>query len=72
MLTGKKFPMNMRAMRMVAEELLRNVNGKNKLKGHHDCINELEDLASKSRTSKMWVDVFIKPVLIMMLYVRVE
>ena len=64
--------MNMRAMRMVAEELLRYVNGKNKLKGHHDYINELEDLASKSHTSKMWVDVFIKPVLIMMLYVRAE
>ena len=38
MLTGKKFPMNMRAM----------------------------------RTSKMWVDAFIKPILIMMLYVRAE
>ena len=72
MLTGKKFPMNMRAMRMVAEELLRDVVGKTQLKGHHDFINVLEDLASKSHTSKMWVDVFIKPVLIMMLYVRAE
>ena len=34
MLTGKKFPMNMRAMRMVAEELLRDVVGKSLLKGH--------------------------------------
>ena len=32
MLTGKKFPMNMRAMRMVAEELLRDVVGKSQLK----------------------------------------
>ena len=72
MLTGKKFPMNMRAMRMVAEELLRDVIGKTQLKSHHDFINILEDLASKSRTSKMWVNVFIKPVLIMMLYARAE
>ena len=72
MLTGKKFPMNMRAMRMVAEELLRDVVGKSQLKGYHDFMNVLENLGSKSRTAKMWVDVFIKPVLIMMVYVRAE
>ena len=72
MLTGKKFPMNMKAMRMVAEELLRNVVDKSQLQDHHDFINVLEDLASKSHTSKLWIDVFIKPVLIMMLYVRAE
>ncbi len=59
MLTGKKFPMNMRAMRLVAEELLRDVVGKGQLKGHCDFMCILEDLASKSRTAKMWVDVFI-------------
>ena len=32
----------------------------------------LDDLAAKSRTTKMWVDGFIKPVLTMMLYVRAE
>ena len=72
MLTGKKFPMNVRAMRMVAEELLRCVTKKSQLKDHHDFMNVLNDLASKSRTSKMWVDVFIKPVLIMMLHIRAE
>ena len=72
MLTGKKFPMNVRALRMVAEELLRDVIGNGQLKGHHDFMNVLEDLASKSRTAKMWLDVFIKPVLIMMLYIRAE
>ncbi len=72
MLTGKKFPMNMRAMRMVAEELLRDIINKSELNSHDDFMSVLEDLASKSRTSKMWVDAFIKPVLIMMLYVRAE
>ena len=72
MLTGKKFPMDMRAMRMVAEELLRDVVGKSQLKGHHDFMNVLENLGSKNRTAKMWVDVFIKPVLIMMAYIRTE
>ena len=72
MLTGKKFPMNMRAMRMVAEELLRNIAGKGQLKDHDDFMTVLDDLAAKSRTAKMWVDAFIKPVLTMMLYVRAE
>ena len=65
MLTGKKFPMNMRAMHMVAEELLRDVVGKSQLKGHHNFINVLKNFRSKSRTAKMWVDVFIQPVLCM-------
>ena len=69
MLTGKKFPMNMRAMRMVAEELLRDIVEQGQLKCHDDLMTVLEDLAGRSRTTKMWVDVFIKPVLIMMVYV---
>ena len=42
--------------------MIRDVIGKTQLKGHHDFINVLVELASKSRTSKMWVDVLIKPV----------
>lgn len=72
MLIGKKFPSNVRALCMVAEELLKKVVRKGQLKQHDDFITVLEDLAPKSRTAKMWVDVFIKPVLTMMLYVRAE
>ena len=72
MLTGKKFPMNMKVIRMVAEELLRDIVGKGQLKDHDDFMTVLDDLAAKSRTTKMWVDGFIKPVLTMMLYVRAE
>ena len=43
--------MNMRAMRMVAEELLRDVVGKSQLKGHHDFMNVLKNLGSNSRTA---------------------
>ena len=55
-LTGKKFPMNVRAMRMVAEELLRDVVDKSQLNGHHHFMNVLENLGSTSRTAKMRVD----------------
>ena len=54
-LTGKKFPMNVTGMHMVDEELLRRVIEKTQLKDHHDFLNVLEDLASKSRTSKLWL-----------------
>ena len=54
-LTGKKFPMNVTGMHMVDEELLRCVIEKTQLKDHHDFLNVLEDLASKSHTSKMWL-----------------
>lgn len=72
MLIGKKFPTNIRAMRMLTEELLRDVVQQSQLTCHDDLLTALEDLATVSRTAKMWVDVFIKPVLITMLYVRAE
>lgn len=72
MLSGKKFPMNMRAMRMVAEELLRDIVGQSQMKCHDDLMKKLEDLSKRSRTTKMWVDILIKPVQIMMLYIRAE
>ncbi|KAJ8018705.1 hypothetical protein HOLleu_43161 [Holothuria leucospilota] len=59
MLTGKKFPMNMRAMRMLVEELLRDIVGQGQLKCHDDLMAVLDDLADRSRTAKTWVDIFI-------------
>ena len=38
MLTGKKFPMNMRAMLMLAEELLRDIIGEGYLKSNDDLM----------------------------------
>lgn len=73
MLSGKKYPQNIRAMRMVAEELLRDV-----LERHQEITNfdglmvVLEDLATKSSTSKLWLDMLVKPVFIMMMFVRAE
>ena len=71
MLTGNNFPMNVRQVHLLAEELLWDVISKGQLRNHGNFMSVLEDLALKSHTAKMWVDVFIKPVL-MMLYVRAE
>ena len=72
MLSGKKFPQNLRALRMVAEELLRRILQETPVVCHQDLIQVLEDLSAQSKTTKLWVDVLIKPVLISMLYDRAE
>ena len=63
MLIGKYFPQNLRAFRLLLEELLRHIL---------PCVTSYEDLtdymftvSAKSNTPKLWVDAFISPVLIM-------
>ena len=72
MLTGKKFTQNVRAMRLVSEELLRNIINRGDVMSMEDLLAHLDAAARKSKTSKLWVDCFIKPVFLMMLYVRAE
>ena len=72
MLTDKKFPQNVRAMRLVSEELLRNIINRGDVLSMEDLLAHLDAAARKSKTSKLWVYCFIKPVFLMMLYVRAE
>ena len=72
MLSGKKFPQNVRALTLLAEELLRPV-----LKGHSvGSMTELQAvlliISTKSRTAKLWIDFVITPVFLIMLYLRAE
>ena len=70
MLTGKKFPMNICALRFVVVELLHG-HLKGMLK-HHDLSKFLDNVSAKSNLAEHWVRNLIKPVLLMMLYVRAE
>ena len=72
MLTGKKFPMNMRALRLNMLEILRGYVDISNIHTYNDLISVLNDLASKSTLAKHWITNLIKPVLLMMLYVRAE
>lgn len=72
MLSGKKFPQNVRAMRLVVEELLRGLMENERMENMEALIGRLDKAASTSKTTKLWVDCLIKPVLLMMLYVRAE
>ena len=72
MLSDKKFPQNIRAMRLVLEELLRSTMSDGSISTMEELLTRLDHAASASNTSKLWVDCFIKPGFIMMLYVRAE
>ena len=70
MLSGKKFPQNVRALRMMVGELLRSIVTGTDTYDHLVAI--LDDKASQNRTAKLWVDNLINPVLLMMVFVRAE
>ena len=60
MLSGKKFPQNVRAMRLVVEELLRGTMNDDNVTTMDGLLSRLEKAASVSKTSKLWIDCFIK------------
>lgn len=70
MLSGKKYPQNFRALRMLVEELLRGVVQEQEVTSFARLIEVLEAQASHSRTSKMWIDNLVKTVIIMMNFSR--
>lgn len=71
MLLGSKyFPQNLRALRMVVEELLRPYITQF---DSSDKLDEfLENISKESKTTKLWVENLIKPVQLMMMFVRAE
>ena len=70
MLTGKKFPQNCRALRIVTEEVLRTIV--DRVDSDTDMMTTLEELASHSKTAKHWIQNLIKPVFLIMIFVRAE
>ena len=72
MIIGKKYPQNTRAFRLLAEELLRPIVETRNLACFSDLQGVLDDIAARSKTSKVWIDCFIRCVCIMMMFVRAE
>ena len=72
MLNGKKFPQNVRALRILVEELLRKIIKGSKVASYDELMLHLDDLSGNSRTVKLWVNIVIKFVFLMMLYIRAE
>ena len=70
MLNGKKYPQNFRALRMLVEEVLRDVVQMPEVTSFNNLIKVLDARASCSRTTKMWTDNLVKTVIIMMNFSR--
>ena len=70
MLIGKKFPMNVRALRIVVIKLLRSIMNNHTTEDQF--YSTLNDLARKSKLAKHWIQNLIEPVFLMMMYVRAE
>lgn len=70
MLEGKKYPQNVRALRLLTEQLLHPITENNELNNMADLENLLADLSTKSRTTKAWTELVIKPVLLSMQFTR--
>ena len=70
MLTGKKFPMNIRAVRIVVVELLRTLIDKDARQ--EDMISTFQTLSDTSQLAKYWIKNVIYPVFLMMMYIRAE
>jgi hypothetical protein len=70
MFTGKKFPQNTRAIRMVTEEVWHGTV--EHVDSNMDLMALLERKANSSTTSKLWLENLIKPVFIMILFMRPE
>ena len=68
MLSAKKFPQNVRVMRLVVEELLRGIMQNKNITSMEEMLSYLDKTASVSNR----VDCLLKPVFIMMMYVRAE
>ena len=73
MLSGKNFPQNVRALRMVVEEIVRGLlTDTETVTCFTDLMDVLEERAAHSRTTKLWLDNLVKPVFIMLRFVRAE
>jgi hypothetical protein len=70
MLTGKKYPQNVRALRMITEEVLHETVIS--ADSEDDLMVMLKNKATQSRTAKLWVECLIIPVFIIFMYVRAE
>ena len=59
-------------MLLVVEEPLRGVMADGRINSMEALLGHLDGAAAATKTPKLWVDCFVRPILLMMLYVRAE
>ena len=70
MLEGKKYPQNVRALRILVEIMLKDILSKEKPQSMEELRAYLNSLKLRSRTAKAWIDLVIEPVFIIMMFTR--
>ena len=70
MLSGKMFPQNVRVFRMLTEELIHKHTGD--VETYEELDAMLKDISNRSDTAKLWVDCFVRPSLVMIVFIRAE
>ena len=70
MLQGKNFPQNTRTIRICAEEVLTETLQDDSVSDFRSLMKELDSIASKSRTARLWLDALIWPAFLIMRFVR--
>ena len=70
MMSGKRYPQNIRALRMTVEVVLAKHINDQETPDQLDSF--LLSVSNQSPTSKLWVDNLIQPVLLMMMFTRAE
>lgn len=71
MVSGKKYPQNFRALRMLTEEMLRNLLEQNpEIISMDDLLMCLNERSKLSKTTKLWTDILVKGMFIMTAFVR--
>ena len=72
MMSGRNFTQNVRALRIVSEEVLRPVLSAKKVEGFGELEQLLNDISCRCMTSRLGTDCVIRAVFIMMMYIRAE
>ena len=72
MLSGKKFPQNVRALRLMTEVVLQSMIPDGNFQNAEEFMSALDHIASQGRTARLWIEVLVKPVLLMMSFIRAE
>ena len=71
MMSRKKYPQNVRALRMLTEEMFRNLLRDNPgITSMEHLLNCLKERSERSKTTRLWSDTLIKGLFIMTAFVR--
>ena len=71
-LSGKVFPQNVRAQRLLAEEILRPMLFNTVVCTMAELSQQLAETSAKNNRARLWIECLVEPVFNMMAFIRAE